>query len=564
MLKTKKNYIVLAGVIIAMFFAIIGGTLLFCGGISTNSLVVFADANGTCGDNLTWSYNSTTKTLSIHGFGNMTDFNTTNNVPGWYSYKEDIEAIEIGKGMNDNVTSIGALAFSSGISITGFSSLNSVTIAGTVSRIGAFAFGGCGALESIVLPSSIDEIEHHAFENCTNLSEINLPNGIEYIGDGLFERCTSLKTIEIPVSVTTICSNAFADSGLESIEIPDSVERFNGTGQFNNCSDLETVTLGDGLREIPFFCFYGCENLTTLHLGTNIRKIGFGAFGIPEGDYQNLEQLNIFIDATYQDFVSGLAEPKSIGEAVANFAFNSGWDENDESYSTIFGWINSLADALNNYEADNQNKLNAVKTPIANFYNYWDYENVDELSEADAQYLGNFCLQLNSSTADNRLSIVCDFLDFWWEGEYTIADALSLINDIFPSAENEIKILFANLAWAIADYNTILFNEDEEEEEGADLEFVISEGYQYNSVADYEENWDWTEAFIRPAVIHFNESLTPYYSDMIDGLDSENISYVIEGTSPETGVVLDIIIPSTIIGLVALATIAVWKKKEQF
>ena len=41
-----------------------------------------------------------------------------------------------------------------------------------------------------------------------------------------------------------------------------------------------------------------------------------------------------------------------------------------------------------------------------------------------------------------------------------------------------------------------------------------------------------------------------------------NMFYSVE--IPETGVVFDIIIPSAIIGLVALATVMVWKKKEQF
>ena len=35
-------------------------------------------------------------------------------------------------------------------------------------------------------------------------------------------------------------------------------------------------------------------------------------------------------------------------------------------------------------------------------------------------------------------------------------------------------------------------------------------------------------------------------------------------SAPETGIVLDIIFPSIIIGLVALAVVMVWKKKEQY
>ncbi|HBZ34751.1 MAG TPA: hypothetical protein DEO38_06605, partial [Bacteroidales bacterium] len=45
--------------------------------------VAFADDSGTCGDNLTWSYNSSTQTLTITGTGEMANV----RYAPWYSYR---------------------------------------------------------------------------------------------------------------------------------------------------------------------------------------------------------------------------------------------------------------------------------------------------------------------------------------------------------------------------------------------------------------------------------------------------------------------------------------------
>ena len=68
--------------------------------------------SGSCGKNATWSYNAATKTLSISGSGDMTDYETDpamgiENAPPWDDYREEIEHVII----NEGITSIGAEAF---------------------------------------------------------------------------------------------------------------------------------------------------------------------------------------------------------------------------------------------------------------------------------------------------------------------------------------------------------------------------------------------------------------------------------------------------------------------
>lgn len=72
-----------------------------------------ADASGSCGDDLTYSYTESTKTLTISGEGDMYDYES-GHAP-WYSYKNDIQTLII----NSGVTSVGNYAFINCSGLTG-------------------------------------------------------------------------------------------------------------------------------------------------------------------------------------------------------------------------------------------------------------------------------------------------------------------------------------------------------------------------------------------------------------------------------------------------------------
>ena len=76
---------------------------------------------GTCGDNLTWSYDTDTKALTIEGTGDM----SYDAVP-WAQVKGDILSVSLPEGQ----TSIGDGAFD------GCSSLTSITLPNSVTSIG--------------------------------------------------------------------------------------------------------------------------------------------------------------------------------------------------------------------------------------------------------------------------------------------------------------------------------------------------------------------------------------------------------------------------------------------
>ena len=68
-----------------------------------------AENRGTCGDNLTWSYDSKSRTLSITGTGKMYDFDYSDNPNGvyspWNKFSKKIINVTFSKG----ITSVGSL-----------------------------------------------------------------------------------------------------------------------------------------------------------------------------------------------------------------------------------------------------------------------------------------------------------------------------------------------------------------------------------------------------------------------------------------------------------------------
>ncbi len=89
-------------------------------------------------------------------------------------------------------------------------------------------------------------------------------------------RESPITSVTIPQSIKSIGSEAFASSGITSIIIPNSVNDI-GTRLFQNCSSLTSVTLPTNLNEIPYATFYGCKKLS-INIPNNITSIEAEAF----------------------------------------------------------------------------------------------------------------------------------------------------------------------------------------------------------------------------------------------------------------------------------------------
>ncbi len=208
-----------------------------------------ATYSGTCGDNLTWSFNSDTGALVISGSGPMWDYSSSDNAP-WY--RRNITSVQI----SDSVTTIGNRAFYS------CDSLPSVTIPDSVTTIGDSAFYSCGRLTSVTIGDSVTTIGDSAFYFCGSLTSVTIGDSVTTIGKYAFSSCGSLTSVTIGDSVTTIGKYAFSycDS-LTSVTIGDSVTTI-GNCAFDSCDSLTSVTIPDSVTTIGYNAFYNCDSLT--------------------------------------------------------------------------------------------------------------------------------------------------------------------------------------------------------------------------------------------------------------------------------------------------------------
>ena len=270
---------------------------------------------------------------SIAANGNITDTNTSTiyytTTDGWVIQPGlPIKSNSYNDGIGEMVV-YGELTELPSGTFSGYTSLESITLPDSISKIGYQAFKGCSNLLSITIPDSVTMIDSYALQDCSKLTNITIPNSVKNIGSYAFDGCNSLTSVTIPDSVTSIgtcafreCNlqefkgqfasedgrcliisgvlNSFASAGLteyiipnsvtsigrdafyncsalESITIPDSVTSI-GIDAFRNCKVLKSVTIPDSVTEIGQSAFYGCYSLTSMTIPDGITKIGGSAF----------------------------------------------------------------------------------------------------------------------------------------------------------------------------------------------------------------------------------------------------------------------------------------------
>ena len=116
------------------------------------------------------------------------------------------------------------------------SSITSITIPSTITTLSSCAFINCSSLKKVVLPSTLRSIDFGCFAYCRSLEQIDIPDNTSTISEWAFGGCSSLRSIVLPSKMTTLSRAVFYQSGLESIEIPNTIN-----WMFEGC--LETNTL---------------------------------------------------------------------------------------------------------------------------------------------------------------------------------------------------------------------------------------------------------------------------------------------------------------------------------
>lgn len=106
---------------------------------------------------------------------------------------------------------------------------------------------------------------------------ITIPEGVETIGIEAFKN-SNIHSVIIPDGVKKICNSAFANcKDLESVIISDTVNVI-GSQAFKNCTNLKEVILSKKIVEISDDVFLKCESLYNIHLPEGLIRIGNRAF----------------------------------------------------------------------------------------------------------------------------------------------------------------------------------------------------------------------------------------------------------------------------------------------
>lgn len=195
-----------------------------------------AIADNICGDNLTWTVED--GTLTISGTGPMYNFDGWGAAP-W----AELEISEV--VISEGVTTIGDYAFNSCY----YMDVDEIILPDGVQSIGEYAFAWTW-IADISLPDSIVKIETGAFQGL-GITSIALPAGIKTIEAYTFDCCTMLQSIVIPEGVTSIEKDAFYDCvSLTDIDFPDSLLSIGEDAFWSKGGTLDKFTIPKNIEYI--------------------------------------------------------------------------------------------------------------------------------------------------------------------------------------------------------------------------------------------------------------------------------------------------------------------------
>lgn len=155
-------------------------------------------------------------------------------------------------------------------------------------------------------------IAENAFANCNEITDLTVPDCVQSIGAAAFTGCSKLKSVTLPFVGDSrkgegeypqypfgyIFGPKIFNGAIRSVQyyhsgdllkpgyyyIPSGLTHVTITdgdipvGAFDDCTCIETVVLGNGVKKIADSAFDNCKNLTEVTLGNGVESIGYRVF----------------------------------------------------------------------------------------------------------------------------------------------------------------------------------------------------------------------------------------------------------------------------------------------
>ena len=162
-----------------------------------------------------------------------------------------------------------------------------------IESIGFSSFAYCNGIISMEFPHGIKEIGKKAFSNCFGIVKIDLPETLLSIGDNAFEKCYKLVEVRNRSAITVNVKskkNGFAGYYALSVYDDPSESRISfdedgfirylsddGVTLLGRTTDEKDMTVPDDISVIYKYAFYGSD-LENLTLNDGLKEIGARAF----------------------------------------------------------------------------------------------------------------------------------------------------------------------------------------------------------------------------------------------------------------------------------------------
>lgn len=233
------------------------------------SFVAIDTLSNSCGENVTWSFDLASGTLTISGTGAMTDYTASTSRPSYEVYRSFINRVVVENG----VTTVGDYAFSL------YRNLESITLADSITSIGTNSFAQCGNLDNMALPTDLITIEGNAFYGCRGLTQVTIPKNVTTIGTHAFAYCSNLARFDVEEGN----SHYYSDGGVLLNADKTDLEIFPA-----GYHDI-TYIAQKGLDQIEYGCFSELSYLKYLIIEGEAPLMG---------SVQNMNGLTIYYDSS--------------------------------------------------------------------------------------------------------------------------------------------------------------------------------------------------------------------------------------------------------------------------